>query len=181
MISYPAFFLGEPIKFLNLCQVYPPLIKDIATNTRYHQYVQTLVISQEDIWDMFKKRMEEDEEFTPPTPYELLMINTHHSPELEVIATEAFQFFTHESVRILTTEKIILFTDNIEEITDVSDLRILEEEHFFTFQNIIRSACGLKVIESPVEDEAPESLKLKRRREKETVFYKRKAQKMVLI
>ena len=68
---------------------------------------------------------------------------------------EAFRLFTHEDVKILPTKKTILFTTDIEEITDPQDLRFMEEDDFFAFQNLIRLVVGYEPVEKPKANENP--------------------------
>ncbi len=162
-------FLGEPTSFLNICKIFAPTVKEVVCEDRYDQYRKTLTITQEDIWDMFKDKETED----IPTPFELLMINAHYSPELMDITLGAFRFFTREEVRILTTEKLIVFIDDIENVQEVEELRLLEEKHYFNFQNAIRAACGLEIIKPPVEDEDPRVARIKAKaRERDRILQK---------
>lgn len=71
------------------------------------------------------------------------------------ITEEAFELFTHEHVRIIPTSKTVLFTDGIEEIKEARFLRILTEEDFFAFQNMVRTVVGYDTVEPPNPNENP--------------------------
>lgn len=158
-----TFFLGEPVLFKNICYIYPPTVNDVITNKRYSQFIQTLTLTQEDIWDMMAEQEKTKEESIPPTPYEMLMLNAFYSEDLKKVIQEALSFFTKEEVRVLSDEKLILFAGNIEEVTQVNDLRILEEQDFFDFQNTIREAIGSEPIAPPDPDEDPRVARIKAR------------------
>lgn len=177
MTNYSSMsFLGEPTPFKNICKIYPPTVRDVIVGDKFDQFLRTLTISQEDIWDMFTEKNVEE----VPTPFELLMINTHHSPELMDIALGAFQFFTREEVRILTTEKIIVFVEGIEDVKEISDLRVLEEKDFFDFQNAIRDCCGFKTAKTPLTDEDPRVARIKAKaRERDRILQKKSAKDSV--
>ena len=150
----PAIFIGEPLYFSQYnIKIYPPLIKDVVGNPRYHSYAAIFTLSQEDIWDQIAEK--EGKGLTgqaipnAPTPFEFFLINCHSSAQYMQVAREAFQFFTHENVRINPEGKIVLFTDGIEKINDVKNLRILDENNFFDFQNMIRMVLGEEPVEPP--------------------------------
>ena len=77
------------------------------------------------------------------------------------ITEEAFELFTHEPVRIIPAKKTVLFTNGITEITDPQDLRIMEEEDFFDFQNLIRQVIGYDTVERPNPNENPKIAMIK--------------------
>lgn len=158
----PQTFIREPTLFKNLFYIYPPSVKDVLTNLKIQHFVQALTVSQEDIWDMIAGKMtEEGEEVSTVTPFEMLLINAYNNPELRQMIIDAFRFFTHEEVKILPEPKLILFTNNITDVKQVEDLRLLKEEDFFSFQNTIREVMGEKPLEEPVKDEDPRIARIK--------------------
>ena len=89
------------------------------------------------------------------TPFEMMLNNQYNHPELMKITEEAFELFTREHVRIIPTSKTVLFTDGIEEIKEARFLRILTEEDFFAFQNMVRTVVGYDTVEPPNPNENP--------------------------
>ena len=150
----PAIFIGEPLHYKHNIKIYPPKVKDVVANPRYNQYISFFTTSQEDIWDMIAEK-EGDIPKDAPTPFELMLINCNSSKMIMEIAEEAFEFFTHEKVSIRPEGKLVLFMDGFEDIKEISELRILEEDDFFTFQNLIRQVIGDKIKEAPIKDENP--------------------------
>lgn len=146
-----ALFLNQPIYFQRDIYVYPPLVKDMVGRD-YGKYVGILTQSQEDIWDM----MAEKEGEIPKealTPFEILLINCHHSPKIKMLAEDALRFFIHEDVSILTDSKIIIIMSGLEKVEKVEDLRYIDEENYFEFQNLLREVCGKKQLEKPNPNE----------------------------
>lgn len=149
----PAIILGEPLYYKYDIKIYPPKTKDVLANPRYGSYVAMFTTSQEDIWDLIAEK--EGKELTgmpvdsAPTPFEFFLNNCYNSMQFMKVAVEAFNFFTKEQVRILPEKKLVLFANGIEEVTDVKQLRLLGEEDFFHFQNLIRTVIGEKTVEKP--------------------------------
>ena len=64
-------------------------------------------------------------------------------------------------VVLLYEEKKIVFLQDIEKLKELSDLKILTEENFFDFQNIIREIMGDSKIEPFSKDDDVRVLKIK--------------------
>lgn len=155
-----AFVLGEPILFEQDILIFPPLVKDVAANSKYGVYSSIFTVSQEDIWDMIAEKEVGAVTGKPiedaPTPLDFLLVNCYRSEDFMKQAQEAFKFFTHEEVRILPKSHMIIFTRGIKEIDDINKLRKIEtEEQYFKFQNLIRSAIDEKELEPPKKNENP--------------------------
>ena len=154
-----AVFIGQPLHFRKGIDVYPPLIKDMLSLTYYSSAVQIFTTSQEDIWDMIAEKNGKAPDGTPitdaPTPFELMLNNQYHHPEIMKITEKAFELFTHEKVRIIPESKIILFTNGIEEVKEARFLRTIEESDFFDFQNLVRQVVGKDPVEPPNPHEKP--------------------------
>ena len=150
------FFLGYPESFEGLCNVYPPKIKDIIENKNYPLYKKILLDTQEELQDEFVEKGFKIEE--TPTPFGYIFELIQASESLEPIVKEAFQFFIHEPVTILKDQKLIVIGDLSEvlpKIKTIEDLRILRENNFFDFQNLLRAAVGEKQAEPYNPDEHP--------------------------
>ena len=64
-----SFFLGYSLPFGNICEVYPPKIKDIVTNKNYPVYKKLFFISQEDIEDEFVEQKVSFDKLLTPLEY----------------------------------------------------------------------------------------------------------------
>ena len=166
-MSNPAVFIGKPLTFKNKILVYPPTVADAIGNQSFSQYLKILTITQDDIFDEFAKQKEKDGKL--PTPFEFLLINCYHSPQFRQIAENAFQFFLRQPVNFFYEQKMIVIGDleeMVKKIESVDDLVCIKEEEYFDFQNIIREACGDKIVkkeEAPDPDEDPRIAAIKAR------------------
>ena len=147
----PYFFMGMPRPFKNICQIYPPSILEVLKTDLFSIYTTLLTTSE---YDLMISYLEKNEQIPNDilTPCEYLMNLTYNSTELMVLARQAIEFFTHETCYILPERKEIVFIDvdsELENIESVEDLRILKEEDFFDFQNMIRAAIGAQT-EKPI-------------------------------
>jgi len=154
------FFLGYPVKFKKLCSVFPPTVEDAVSLDEFSIYQGLLTMSQEDIEDQMKDQHLQ----TYPTPLEALLGNAYYNDKIKALLKEAFKFFIHEEVNFLFDQKAILI-GNIEEVLanakTMDDLRLINEENFFDFQNLVRESCGLKAAEKPNPNENPKIKRMK--------------------
>lgn len=163
----PAVFIKEPLYFGNLCKIYPPSIKQVVGNQHYAQIYRLLTITQDDIKDQLKGEKVEDKDL--PTPLEFLIINSYYNQEFLQVAREAFQMFTKENITILSKQRIIVLGDK-EEIEERGQknlpYRILNEDNYFDFQNMIRQACGEESEQKPTPIDPNEDPRIRRIKEK---------------
>ena len=145
------FLYGYPVEFKNLCMIYPPKVCD-TFNKDFFLYSQILTLSQEEIEDEYiEKEMDISNLLTP---YEYLLNSAYNDPTLNELIQDAFYLFTHEEITFLFDQKQIIIGD-ISKAESLGDLRILKEEDFFDFQNLVREAIGKKTVEPPNPDEDP--------------------------
>ena len=150
------FFLGLPVSFKGLCDIYPPKIKDLLNNKDFPVYKKLLLSSQEDIEDEYAEQQIPMEEV--PTPLEYVFLMSEQDERIKQIALDAFQFFIHEPVTMLPDQKMILIGDLTEvlpKIKSVGELRLIKEDNYFDFQNLIRQAIGEKAVEPYDPNEHP--------------------------
>jgi predicted nucleic acid-binding Zn-ribbon protein len=147
-----GFLLGYPVDFKHICMVYPPKVKDIVTNSNYSICSRLLTFSQEEIEDEYVKAQLDLKELL--SPFEYVLNNAYNNPQFKQLLEQAFFLFTHEQIMILFEQKQIVIGD-IKEIKSVNELRILKEEDYFEFQNLIREAIGGKMIPPPNPNEDP--------------------------
>jgi hypothetical protein len=109
-----------------------------------------LTISQEDIQDELKGRIEDGKSM--PTPFEFLLINCYHYPDFKKIAAAAFEFFLHQPINFFFEEKMLVVGDLgkvVQEIKSLDNLVLIKEDEYFDFQNKIREVIGDKPIKPP--------------------------------
>lgn len=150
-MSKLSFLFGYPEEFKNLCMVYPPKVRD-TFNKKFSLYSQILTISQEEIEDEYTERKLDTKELL--TPFEYLLNGAYNDQEFKHYIEEAFIFFIHEPVTFLFEQKEIVIGE-ISEIKSLDELRLLTEEDYFDFQNLIREALGRDTVEPPNPNEDP--------------------------
>ena len=142
------FFLGYPNQYENICKVYPPKIKDILNEKNYPVYKKLLLSSQEDIEDEYTEMELPLEDV--PTPLGYLFVMSATDTRIKQIILDAFQFFIKEPVTMLPDQQMIVIgdlTETLKSIKSVEELRILKEDNYFKFQQMLRLAIGQKEIE----------------------------------
>lgn len=142
------FFLGYPSQFKNICKVYPPKIKDILNEKNYPVYKKLLLSSQEDIEDEYTEMELPLEDV--PTPLGYLFVMSAADVRIKQIVLDAFQFFIKEPVTMLPDQQMIVvgdLTETLKSIKSVEELRILKDENYFEFQQMLRRSIGQKEIE----------------------------------
>lgn len=177
-------FLGYPVDFNGICEVYAPKIKEVIGLDKYGIYQKLLTISQEEIYDSINENPIDGKPHftipiseggapqpvratpkinTAPSPLEYILINCYQNKSFLKITQEAFEFFTHEEILPMYEEKMI-YIGKLEDITkynNLSELPTLNESNFFDFQNLIRSLVGQKIIEPPDPNEDPRITRMK--------------------
>lgn len=156
------FFCGLPVNFKNICKVYPPSINSLLKTENFNLYRQLLMVSYEELDD---KWFDDGRKDPTPTPFEYLFNICSQDKRIENLAIEAFNFFIHEEVSFLYDLKIICIGDLEEEIKtikSINELRLLKEEDYLDFQNLLREALGEKTVEPPKLNENPKIKRIKR-------------------
>lgn len=145
------FLYGYPVEFKHLCMVYPPKVCD-TFKKNFFLYSQILTLSQEEIEDEYVEKELDISNLL--TPFEYLLNTAYNDSTLRQFIKDAFYLFTHEEVTFLYEQKQIVIGD-IKDVKTIGELRILKEEDYFDFQNLVREAIGKKRIEPPNPNEDP--------------------------
>ena len=172
-------FLGYPIDFKDICQVYPPTVDDVVGNKDFSIYQTLFTMTQEELEDAYAQ----DERIKQiPTPFQYLLINYYQSEEVREKIHDAFRQFIHEPVTIVPEIEMLLIgksEDELDPNVDLESPRLLTEENFFDFQNMIRKVLGESVIEKPKKEEEDLDPRIKRYKAKirasEKMLAKKKA------
>ena len=145
------------------------------------RYSSVLTEKYEELHDQYVKDDPNIPEEMIPTPYKYVLVNSYANEEAKQIYCDAFEFFLHEPVTIVPELEVIIIGKDEEHLdpdVDLDDPRLLKEEDFFDFQNMIRDAMGMKQV-TEVEDFSKEHPKLRRMkalaRERDRVTAKQKA------
>ena len=172
-------FIGAPLSFERM-KIYPPTVREVATNDRVFLYYSLLTETQEDMDDKFKDATDENgNPINIPTPFQFLLANVYASDSNESIFKDAFTYFLKEEVTILPEQELIVVGDlekEVEQMRTISDLRTIRADNFFNFQNCIRQSMGEDPEELPDETEDPRIRRMKAKaRYRDRIVAKKKA------
>ena len=156
-----CYLMGLPERFKDLCEIYPPLVKDVLENRKFSQYETALTITKQDIEDEFA---ESSPELMELTPFKYLLLNSMANEDFLQVVIESFKFFIHEDVAVLPELEVIIIgklEEDIDPRVDLDDPRLITEENYFEFQNAIRISLGREPEEPPDLEEDPRIKRIK--------------------
>lgn len=154
-------FLGYPIDFKDICQIYPPTVNDVVGNKDFLIYQSLFTMTQEELEDAYAESNIE----VIPTPFQYLLMNYYQDEGMREKIHDAFDKFIHEPVTIIPEIEMLLIgkkEDEIDPDVDLDNPRLLTEENFFDFQNMIRIVMGEKEIKPPDPEEENLDPRIKR-------------------
>ena len=155
-------FLGKPIKFKDICKIYPPTVAEVVENDDFDSYQTLFTITQE---ELNKAYLQDESILQVPTPFQYLLMNYYQDEEVKEKIEEAFKFFVHEPVTIVPEIELLLIGKSESELNpdvDLENPRILTEDNFFDFQNQIRLAMGSNPIKPPEPEDINEDPRVRR-------------------
>ena len=135
-------FLGYPIDFKDICQIYPPTVNDVVGNKDFLTYQSLFTMTQEDLEDAYAEGAGAQQ---VPTPFQYLLMNYYQDEGMQEKIQEAFMKFTHEPVTIVPEIEMLLIgksEDELDPDVDLENPRLITEENYFDFQNVIRTVMG---------------------------------------
>ena len=147
-----GFLIGLPVEFKRLCLVYPPKVKEVLGNQLYNVYIKLLTSSQEEIEDEYVENNLDLKNLL--TPFEYLLNLAFNNEKVKEMIESAFLFFVHEPITFLYENKAIMIGE-VKDIKSLKEMRLLKEEDFFEFQNLVRESVGHKAVEPPNPNENP--------------------------
>ena len=72
----PSVLICAPLFFKRGIAVYPPTVKEVVTNPNFNVFYKILTMTQDDIKDELKDRIEEGTAY--PSPFEYLTLSCHY-------------------------------------------------------------------------------------------------------
>ena len=172
-------FLGYPIDFKDICQIYPPTVNDVVGNKDFLIYQSLFTMTQEELEDAYLNGAGAS---NVPTPFQYLLMNYYQDEGMREKIHDAFMKFIHEPVTIVPEIEMLLIgksEDELDPNVDLENPRLLTEENFFEFQNMIRTVMGEEKIKLPDPEEENLDPRIKRYkakiRESEKLLKKKKA------
>lgn len=128
------FLCGLPVMYKDVCLVKSPFIKDIAAEglSNFYQYLSYITLKKPDV-----KETELHKILEPLTDLDYLILRAQMEPKERGIIVSAFEFFTGDKPTFLTSPSQIV-------LGDVSEKRILNENNFSGFQDLVVLACAMR-------------------------------------
>ena len=151
----PLVLLKEPLEFNEKLKIYPPTVREAVTNSNFGLYYKLLTMSQDDVKDELKEKINQLERI--PTPFEYLLGNAQYIKGYDVLVKRAFYFFCRVKIHFLFEKKqiAIIGANDSEDLTnELNEAFLLSEGDFLDFQNGVRLAYGDKPL-APPEPEDP--------------------------
>jgi hypothetical protein len=172
LIDKEKLFFGAAINYNDICWIYPLKIKEII-GMGVNSYNEKISLLCSDIGTIQKELKKEGVpiEDMCSSAFEYLLLQAYVDRTFLVKLQEAFFTFIKEKVRFLFDEKEILIGD------DFSERRVLNEDNFEDFQNILREQNRLPVPEPIPKNETPMARKFRLRREQVAEAKRRQAEK----
>ncbi len=147
-------FLGYPIDFKDICQIYPPTVNDVIGNKDFYIYQSLFTMTQEELDEAYGQ---DERTKKVPTPFQYLLMNYYQDENIRQKIHAAFDKFIHEPVTIVPEIEMLLIgksEDELDPDVDLDNPRLLTEENYFEFQNMIRIVMGGEPAKPP-EPEDP--------------------------
>lgn len=154
-------FLGYPIDFKDVCQIYPPTVNDVVGNKDFLIYQSLFTMTQEELEDAYSQH----ENINIPTPFQYLLMNYYQDEGIRIKIEEGFMKFLHEPVTIVPEIEMLLVgksEDELDPDVDLENPRLITAENFFDFQNAIRMVMGVEVVKPPEPDDPNLDPRIKR-------------------
>lgn len=122
---------GSPILLDDICAIYPATLGEIVDlgYTKFQQYLG--ILTSEKPASIGGDDAEAQQILDQLTDYQYILMMTTLDKQMEELLKLAFQFFTHESIKISLEPPQII-------VGDEDDPHILDEEKFYEMQRILR-------------------------------------------
>lgn len=161
-------FLSIPQNFQNICKIYPPTVNQVLREET-KGLINLLTVSQEELEDYFVDKVDSHgQSIIAPDPFTYIIGNSQYNKEFEKKVLDSFQLFLREPVSIQYPAQSIVIGDlkvEILKITSIEnilkELRIINKDNFFEFQNALRKSLGDKELEPPNPNENPRIKQMK--------------------
>ena len=163
----PNVLLGQPLDFKGKLKIYPPTVKEVVTNPNFGVLYKILTLTQDDVKEELNSKLKLGDKM--PTPFEYLILSSQYVKGFDTLVKQSFQLFCKTDIMFLFEEfKIIIGSAEkiVQNISSIEDIVFLSEEDFFDFQNMLRQACGEKVVQPPEPEDPDEDPRIRRIKEK---------------
>lgn len=165
-------FAGVPTRLSNVCDVYPLSMREVVRMdpTDYLKRVGLLTLTESDIVSMIKEKTGKTIEIEKVHILEYLLASSEHDERFFLELQSAFSTFIKEEILLLPKINAVL-------VGDAAKRKLITEQNFSDFQNIIRIQSRIKVKEPPPENESEIRRKFRLKAEARDAAKKKQQQK----
>lgn len=158
-----------------ICNIYPYSINDIVKmgSYNYHQKVALLLLTETDILGIIKEKTGKEVPIEDIHPLEYLLQSAVYDDRFLLELKDTFSTFIKEEVLLLPKINSILVGGE----SAAKQKRLITNDNFRDFQDILRIQNRKEVTEPPPKDETPGQRKMRLLREKVAAVKKKQAQK----
>lgn len=153
-------YAGAPSSFLNICKIFPLTIFEIiemGTNI-YNTRLGLLLLTEVDIAKIIKEKTGQEPEIEKIQPLSYLLQNAAHDDTFLLELQSCFSTFIKEEVLLLPKINSVL-------VGDIKSKRLITDQNFGEFQDILRIQNRKKIKEAPPENESAIARKFRLKRE----------------
>lgn len=165
-------YLCLPANFNDICKVYPVKLKTVVEMgyLEYSRRLNTLLLTEVDIQNIIKEKTKEEVPIEELHPLEYLLTCAEQSDIFSLELQLMFITFLQEEVLLLPEIKSVL-------IGNPEEKRLITEENFRDFQDILRVQNRKEVKEGPPKNETYGERKMRLLREKVAAAKRKQAEK----
>lgn len=153
-------YVGVPSSFYNICSVRPLTIREIVemgTDT-YNFRLGLLLLTEIEISEMLNKRIGQDIPIEQIHPLEYLLKNADYNDDFLLDLQKCFSTFIQEDILLLPKINAVL-------VGDPQKKRLITNDNFSDFQDILRIQNQREVKEAPPKNESEIARKFRLKRE----------------
>lgn len=153
-------YAGVPSSFSNICKVYPLTLYEIiemGTN-KYNSKLGLLLLTEVDIAKTIKEKTGEEPDIEQIHPLSYLLTSALYDNLFSLELQASFSTFVKEDVLLLPKINAVL-------IGNPKDKRLITEQNYGDFQDILRIQNKKNIREAPPENESPIARKFRLKRE----------------
>lgn len=165
-------YLGFPSQLDGVCSIKPFTMEEIVKmgTSKYNGYLGLLLLTETDIAEIIKEKVGQDIPVDEIQPLKYLIQSTTQNDGFLLELQFIFSTFVQEQVLILPKINSIL-------VGEPQDKRLINEENFRDFQDILRIQNRKEYVAPPPPDETPGERKMRLLREQVAAVKKKQAQK----
>lgn len=165
-------YAGKPSELKGVCKIYPQKMGDIIEfgTLTYNGWLGVLLLTEIDIYNMIKEKTGEEVPIEEIQPLSYLLQSAQYDDTFFLELKRVFSTFVKEEVLLLPKNNSIL-------VGDMADRRLITNQNYRDFQDILRIQNKRDFVEPPPANESPGQRKMRLLREKVAAVKKKQAQK----